>query len=335
VCVWLYSLSLLGVAVLLQVWADTWWVATVILFAPRWIWALPLALLVPAALLLHRRLFLPLGATALLAVSPVMGFELPSLSSLVEDGEHRDIRVVTYNIGGGGIKLAELIDLLEELKADVAVFQECETIVVTAQLEAKGWYADMKWGSCIASRYPIRKVDARDPKDVWEMNGSGMISRYEIEALGRVVHVVNVHLETVRDGLEEVMRRAWRGAPALEANMHQRAFESGLARAWAARAEGSATVEPGSASLVPLLVMGDFNMPVESAIYRRFWSSFTNAFSEVGFGFGRTKETKWHGIRIDHVLLGPGWICQRAWVGPGLGGDHRPMVVDLRWQGED
>lgn len=315
---------------LIHVWADTWWVATLILFGPRWIWAAPLPLLVPPALFLRRRLLVPLGAAALVVVFPVMGFELPALSTLVEDEQPRDLRVMTYNIGVGAITAKMVMELLEDISPDIAVFQECETVMDLPLFRSKHWNADMTLGSCVASRYPIRKVDARDPRDVWEMNGSGMIVRYEIETPGRVVHVVNVHLETVREALSEAMHRAWKAAPALEANIEQRAFESGLARGWAARAEGL-----GSGSVVPLLVMGDFNMPVESAIYRRFWSSYTNAFSEVGFGFGATKETSWHGIRIDHVLLGPGWDCKRAWVGRGLGGDHRPMLVDLRWHGAD
>src|SRR5262245_26959599 len=166
-------------------------------------------------------------------------------------------------------------------------------------------------------------MDARDPKDVWEMGGSGVIVRYEIQAPWGVVNIVNVHLETVREGLAEVMHRAWRGAPALVANIRQRDFESGLARAW---------TERGSP---PLVVMGDFNMPIESAIYQRHWSSFTNACSEAGFGFGAARAPFWHGIRIDHVLLGSGWECLRAKVGRDLGGDHRPMVVDLKWRGEE
>jgi endonuclease/exonuclease/phosphatase (EEP) superfamily protein YafD len=116
-----------------------------------------------------------------------------------------------------------------------------------------------------------------------------------------------------------MMRRAfWKGVPELKANIRQREFESSIGRDWTTRATG------------PLVITGDFNMPIESAIYRRYWSSFTNAFSEAGLGFGDSKETSWHGIRIDHVLLGSDWQCLGAFVGPHLGGDHRPMVADLR-----
>ena len=54
---------------------------------------------------------------------------------------------------------------------------------------------------------------------------------------------------------------------------------------------------------------------------------------QPGLGFGATKRTRWFGVRIDHVLAGPGWTTERAWIGPDLGSDHLPMVADLRWSG--
>src|SRR5262249_49871251 len=131
--------------------------------------------------------------------------------------------------------------LLDEIGADVALFQECQHLVEGARgpLTQHGFHVDVQGGSCIASRFPIGKIDIRDPRDVWRMNGSGVIVRYEIAAPGIPLNVVNVHLETVRDGLAAVMRRApWRGAAQLEANIRQRDFESSLARAWTDRATG-------------------------------------------------------------------------------------------------
>jgi vancomycin resistance protein VanJ len=78
-----------------------------------------------------------------------------------------------------------------------------------------------------------------------------------------------------------------------------------------------------------VVVLGDFNTPTDSASYRESWSPFTNAFSAAGFGFGNTHFTEKTAIRIDHVLLGPGWTCRRAWVGPHVGWGHRPVVADI------
>lgn len=317
---WAYAAAVLGVAAALLFLADRWWPATVLLFGPRWLWGVPLALLVPASLLLQRRALLPLGVAAFLVVFPIMGLQVPSPARLLADASGRDLRVMSYNVGGGEIDPAGLAPLLQEAGADVALFQECGDLVerARASLEQRGFHVDVGHGSCVASRFPIRTVDARDRRDVWKMGGSGVIVRYEIDAPGLSFDVMNVHLETVRDGLSAVMRlRPWKGADQLLANTRQRDFESSLARTFAERARG------------PLVITGDFNMPIESAVYQRHWSSFTNAFSAAGLGTGHTKATRWHGIRIDHVLVGPGWECLDARVGRHLGGDHRPMIADI------
>ena len=52
---------------------DRWWLATIMMFGPRWMGLLPLAVLVPLALALRARLLLPLAATAALIVFGIMG----------------------------------------------------------------------------------------------------------------------------------------------------------------------------------------------------------------------------------------------------------------------
>lgn len=321
--VWLYAFAVIGVVLLIHRLSDDWWPATLLLFAPRWIWALPLLVLVPAALFKRPRLLWLLAATAPVLLVGVVGFVPPTPATLSAPQMQPELRVLTYNIGGGELAPGRFAPWLESLAPDVAVFQECHDAIEPAQasLVQAGWKVEIQHGSCMVSRHPIRKVEVRDPKEIWKMGGSGVIVRYEVATPRRVVTVINVHLETVREGLSAVMRRGLGGASELESNIDQREIESVLARAFANQTHG------------PLIVAGDFNMPVESAIYRAHWSEFTNAFSCAGWGFGATKATRWHGIRIDHVLLGPGWLCAGAQVGPDLGLDHRPMVVDLGWQG--
>jgi endonuclease/exonuclease/phosphatase (EEP) superfamily protein YafD len=321
--VWLYVLAVIGAALLIQRLSDDWWPATLLLFAPRWIWALPLLVLVPAALWRRPRLLWPLAATVPVLLVGVMGFVLPTPAKLRAPEVQTELRVLTYNIGGGEIAPAAFAPWLESQAVDVAVFQECEYPIEQAKagLAQAGWKVELQHGSCMVSRHPIRKVEVRDPREIWKMGGSGVIVRYEVATPSRVVTVINVHLETVREGLTAVMQRGLGGASEMESNIDQRDIESVLARAFANQTSG------------PLIVAGDFNMPVESAIYRAHWGEFTNAFSCAGWGFGATKATRWHGIRIDHVLLGPGWSCAGAQIGADLGLDHRPVVVDLRWHG--
>lgn len=295
---------------------DVWWVATVALYSPRWILGLPLFLLVPSALLIERRALGVLALAAVALAGPVMGFRVPVariLARASQGGPPPDLRVMTYNVGGGDVPTDALVRYIGEVRPDVVVLTERY-----APVDAPEFSCHCDYGLCFLSRFPIRAIDARDRKEFWPSYGSGAIIRYDLETPRGVVQVEQVHLATVRHGLVNVMHRAWRGAPELEANTRLRDWESREARAWTAR---------GNA---PLVVMGDFNLPVESAVYQRHWGSLTNAFSLAGFGFGVTKQTKWHGIRIDHVVVGPEWNVDRAWVGPGLGGDHRPMLAELR-----
>ena len=83
------------------------------------------------------------------------------------------------------------------------------------------------------------------------------------------------------------------------------------------------------------VIAGDFNMTTESAIYRRYWSRCcTDAFEEAGLGWGYTKHTSWHGVRIDHVLHGSVLRCSECRVCPDVGSDHRPVIAVLRRVGD-
>jgi endonuclease/exonuclease/phosphatase (EEP) superfamily protein YafD len=86
-----------------------------------------------------------------------------------------------------------------------------------------------------------------------------------------------------------------------------------------------------------LIVLGDFNMPTDSTIYRRDWAGFHNAFSLTGWGTGQTVRENLRGIelstRIDHILTGNDWWPVRSWVGPNVGSQHLPLVADLAWRG--
>ncbi|MFT3771368.1 MAG: endonuclease/exonuclease/phosphatase family protein [Minicystis sp.] len=309
----LYVAQVVVVAILIDRLGDVWWPATVLMFAPRWIWAVPLGVLVPLALRRgHRAHLVPLCAAAVVLLGPILDLRLP-LQRLGRRGIPRDLRVMTFNMGGGHVDPAAIDALVAEQAPDVVAIQEREGAFVVGSLNM-----NCHIGMCLASRFPIKTIDRRDDRDLRAQHGSGGIMRYDLETPRGMVSFTNVHLATTRDGLSAVMHSAWKGGPALAARSRERGLEAEIARDWSAR------------SSAPSLVAGDFNTPVESAVYRRTWSPFTNAFSTAGLGFGSTKHTRWHGVRIDHILAGPGWEVLRAWVGPDLGGDHRPMFADLR-----
>jgi endonuclease/exonuclease/phosphatase (EEP) superfamily protein YafD len=105
----------------------------------------------------------------------------------------------------------------------------------------------------------------------------------------------------------------------LEAVVRLRANESAKVSRWIAGFSG------------PKIVMGDFNMPIESRIWRRDWADLADSFSAAGCGFGFTKISEkrgWsYGARIDHVLSSPPWLCQTCLVAGDIGSDHLPLIA--------
>ena len=83
---------------------------------------------------------------------------------------------------------------------------------------------------------------------------------------------------------------------------------------------------------MPLLVLGDFNMPVTSSLFQQHWKDLGSAFDAAGWGYGYTapcgtKGNYWpHNLpwlRIDHILLSRHWDATACWIGSSDASDHR------------
>ena len=316
---WVY-LGTAGIAcAVLWLLSDRWWPATAFLFGPRWILLVPLALLVPAAIALRRWLLFPLTVTAVVILIPVMGLRIGWRPWLGASKAGTTLRVVTLNTGASEAVGLELPFRLQSWRADIVALQECSPVLRDDIQRVTGWHHHVAGQLCLISRYPIQAASATDWRDLAAareagIGGSGKAAQYTIETPDGPIRFVNLHLETAREGLEGLFDLDFRR---VAENTTLRAVESRRTREWLGTADPST------------LIAGDFNMPVESTLYRKYWSSFGNAFSEVGTGFGMTKDNGWIQVRIDHVLTGSGWRAKRVEVGPVLGLDHRPVIVDL------
>jgi endonuclease/exonuclease/phosphatase (EEP) superfamily protein YafD len=311
----LYVLAIAAAAAVLWLMGDRSWISLPLLYGPRWLLAAPLLLLVPAAIALKATgsaLGLTVAAAAI--AGPIAGFQL-SPRALSSGDAPRDLRVLTHNLGRLSPTSPRFAAVLDQLRPDVALLQECVPEGDAAELTVPGWFTHYAHQMCLLSKHPIVSAEERDRTDVWARGGSGAIVLYTIETpIGRV-QLLNLHLETPRDSLIALRHGDVREA---EDNLAQRTWESQLAREWADRATE------------PVIVGGDLNMTEESALYRSTWRGFTNAFGEAGLGYGDTKSTRWYGARIDHILLARGWECTNAWVGPETGSDHTPMIAEIR-----
>jgi endonuclease/exonuclease/phosphatase (EEP) superfamily protein YafD len=122
--------------------------------------------------------------------------------------------------------------------------------------------------------------------------------------------------------MEEAVHFSRQTAGALRESLEILWFESDTTRRWMQKFRGAA------------LIVGDFNQPAEVVVYRRFWSDLGDSFLEAGLGFGASKRTRWFGVRIDHILHGPGWQARQCWVGPDVSSDHLPLFAELEWNGD-
>jgi endonuclease/exonuclease/phosphatase (EEP) superfamily protein YafD len=319
-CSWFYLGAVLFAYIPLCVTGDRWWPAAFLLFGPRWALLVPLALLLPVALWARRWMLPPLIGAALVVIGPVMGFCLP-VPPFDTDGLPRlHVRILTCNVDGRHADTDNLKRLIAESDPDVVALQEWPAEADLAVLVPGGWHGHQGRGLCLISRYPVRLAAVTPNEEGWR----DLINAYRLDSPGGALHFFNVHLDTPRPGLQAVLRQRWGGIPELKANL-------ALCRRGSQTASRlvTATEEAGGA----VLVAGDFNMPTDSAIYRDNWAGLTNAFSSAGFGWGYTKQARWFGVRIDHIIAGRGWRCRRCLVGPEVGSDHRPLLADIDWVG--
>jgi vancomycin resistance protein VanJ len=311
----LYAAAVVGFCLLLHLASDRWWVATLILYGPRWPAALPLVVLVPAAAVYRRWLLGLLAAASVVLLVPVMGLCLPWAVLSRPPCRGRMVRVLTCNVHGRDLDPQALAAVVASAEPDVVALQYWAPRYGPVVFASGDWHVREDGQLCLASRYPIRSAELLDDPDFTHTGSAA--GRYEVETPAGTVVFVNLHLASPRDGLEEVMYSHGLRGSQLAANSDVRRRQSEKVARWLEPAPG------------PLLLAGDFNTPPESTIYRRYWSGYANAFSTAGFGFGPTHFTRRTAVRIDHILAGPGWHCERCWVGPAVGSPHRPVVADL------
>ncbi len=317
---WFYLALVLATWGTLWLAGDRWWPATLLTFGPRWLALLPFPFLTLWGLMADRRALLPVLIAFVLAAGPVMGFCVSWNSvagaSPVENAPL--LRVVTYNAGEGGNNANVVGTFVNRERPDVLVVDEWPSAASELLHRLpKGWHVAELQSTAVFSRYPIKVVEKLGP-DRFRKPWRAPALRCELATPAGPIFVVGLHLDTPREGLEALRGPLAKVGEEMRQTAEDRRSESELASRMAAEVSG------------PVIVAGDFNMPVDSGLYRQFWSNWQNAFSVAGLGYGQTKFTRCFGIRIDHVLASQEWQVLSARVGPSLGGDHRPLIVDLQ-----
>jgi endonuclease/exonuclease/phosphatase (EEP) superfamily protein YafD len=316
--------SWVSLALVLGAWAllyagDSWGPATAAMFGPRWLLLLPPALLTVPALVVRRRSLGPLLLAIVLTLGPVMGFSVPwDRLGRAQDGVVR-LRVLTCNMHYGKLDPAPLGQLVTDIRPDVVALQEWKASATTDPFDPGEWHVCRGAGQFLASRFPVRTVEQIGADSVGE---DGSVIRYELDTPFGTTTLFSLHFATPREGLHQVLDDTWNGLAGIEAGTALRRVQSERLARKAAAVAG------------PVILVGDFNTPPESAIFRRVWEPYTDAFSSAGWGWGYTFRTRLIAVRIDHILIGRGLRCDRCWVAPAVGSPHRPVVADIALGGE-
>lgn len=324
----LYLLALVLLALTLHFGGDRWWWATLPLYAPRWLFALPLPFLTFGAWFLPGRgtrlpNTLALLVCGLILLFPIMSFQLPWAAWLAaRRPEVLRLRVLEANVGSGVLDGAALARLMEREKPDVVAL--CEWSDLVSVPWPAGWRVIRPGPELlIASRVELDEAEVAridEPDSLQTLKHALVVlKRGELR-----IPLWLIHLESPRTGLSLVASRRTlinpAGAPVVEAELRERLAASRAAAEFMTRAPVG----------TPPLVVGDFNMPSDSGIFRDTWGHLTNGFEVAGLGFGHTIWAEIgpfaYGARIDHQLAGPGWRCVNAHVGPFIGSDHRPLI---------
>jgi hypothetical protein len=82
----------------------------------------------------------------------------------------------------------------------------------------------------------------------------------------------------------------------------------------------------------PLIVMGDFNTPVESVHFQRLLARLTDGFQAAGTGLAATWPMVAPVLSLDHILVNKHLRVVRCEHQTSLYSDHRAVIADLAWK---
>jgi endonuclease/exonuclease/phosphatase (EEP) superfamily protein YafD len=242
-------------------------------------------------------------------------------------GGARGVRLRIFTVNAWGINVGPKglsADLLE-IRPDVVLLQSVHHESYDAlQCEAlSGFYRQRLGQFAIASRWPIREFEeGRQPAS----GGPSAWARWTLQSPQGPLDVFNVHPLSPHQALGEFVDRFAQGRKGEPL--------AGVRRSVSLLREQTHEIAVAiSRARNPLVVAGDTNLPVHSAIFRGELGFLEDAFAEAGAGSGYTypcylpKIPAW--LRLDRVLTGADFRAVSARVGRRGLSTHCALTVDL------
>lgn len=318
-----------GFVILLFLVSERWWLGTMATYAPRAIIQIPSLLLVCLSLITnHSSLFVNLGLW-LLIVGVAMEFNIPSWSRHAE-AESAPITIVSCNVGKYKPDFESALPEIFDGEVTVVALQEAIGRKPESLLKAtKGWNVAFTAEFWVASQLPTRLVGR-----CWSnaFNRESAIAVHIQHPTGDFI-VINVHTRSAQWGMKDLLKGGVNSSNVMEKfneTQSKRLEEMREVREFVEQVRGT----------FPIVVLGDFNAPSSSSIFRSQWKDFTNAFEVSKWGYGYTAPCDgkfksppgWPWIRIDHILINGNWNVVDFSQGKRNGSDHRVIraVLNLR-----
>jgi endonuclease/exonuclease/phosphatase (EEP) superfamily protein YafD len=305
---WGYLLLLVGFVILVRTFGDQKWQVTLLAFSPRWVALLPLGLLVPLAMGLHRRMLLVLGVAAVVAIFPLMGFCISYQHFKPAPAAGLPIRVLAFNCHHDYLSGEGFSEYLHRVNPDVVSLEELPTDYDHRLLPRSIWNVVQHDELCVASKYPI--ISAHD---IWR----NAITKFGLLTPAGRVDFISVHLSSPRYALRDTVKGEEHGARDLMLNIRSRSGQASDLQRTAASADH------------PLIIAGDFNLVPDSTLLLGKFPSMTDCFEATGLGFGWTYSNGLTIVRIDRVLSNSSFVSLGFQRGPKFKSPHVPIVADL------
>ncbi len=315
--------------------SETWWVGCVVTFLPRLPWLVPGVVLALASLFARSRTLWLNLATVLFTLVTICGFNIPwqtewdrwTTSNSTAIPDDRPLRLVSCNVQSFRPDFSAVLREAVRFKPDVVAFQEAFYPRKRLAEQWPDWHSVHVRGFWVGSKWPVRLLGQCD-SDVFQRTTAIAV---EVDApFGKFV-LMDLHLMTARKSLIELRPASivgGEGPQVVTTMLLERDEEARQTRAFIA----------DSSRGLPTIVVGDFNMPTSSSIYRSYFDDFRNTFEAASWGCGYTApcrpirfwpaNTPWQ--RIDHILTGRPWQVLECHIGQRDGSDHRLIAATLQ-----